>query len=119
MPTEALWRGDQLIVSIDGPGADPNVIDVTVERNVVEITAHRQPIREQEGDEAIVGGRPLGEFRRQLFLGENLDSDNVSGASDHRSKSTSIGLRRLPSASPFVRCRRLLLINHGQVVARQ
>lgn len=81
LPMEALRRGDQFVVSIDVPGTDPNDIDVTVERNVVEITAHRQPIR-QEGDEVIVDERPQGEFRRQLFLGENLDSDNLSAACD-------------------------------------
>ena len=81
LPMEALRRGDQFIVSIDVPGTDPNDIDVTLERNVVEITAHRQPIR-QEGDEVIVDERPQGEFRRQLFLGENLDSDNLSAACD-------------------------------------
>ena len=81
LPMEALRRGDQFIVSIDVPGTDPNDIDVTLERNVVEITAHRQPIR-QEGDEVIVDERPQGEFRRQLFLGENLDPDNLSAACD-------------------------------------
>lgn len=81
LPMEALRRGDQFVVSIDVPGTDPNDIDVTVERNVVEITAHRQPIR-QEGDQVIVDERPQGEFRRQLFLGENLDSDNLSAACD-------------------------------------
>jgi HSP20 family protein len=81
LPMEALRRGDQFIVSIDVPGTEPNDIDVTVERNVVEITAHRQAIR-QEGDEVIVDERPQGEFRRQLFLGENLDSDSLSAACD-------------------------------------
>jgi HSP20 family protein len=81
LPMEALRRGDQFIVAIDVPGSDPNDIDVTVERNVVEITAQRRPIR-QEGDEVIVDERPQGEFRRQLFLGENLDPDNLSAAYD-------------------------------------
>jgi HSP20 family protein len=81
LPMEALRRGDQVIVSIDVPGTDPKDIDVTIERNVVEITAQRQPIR-QEGDEVIVDERPQGEFRRQLFLGENLDPDHLSAACD-------------------------------------
>jgi HSP20 family molecular chaperone IbpA len=34
--------------------------------------ARRRPIR-QEGDEVIVDERPQGEFRRQLFLGDNVD----------------------------------------------
>ena len=81
LPMEALRRGDQFIVSIDVPGTAAEDIDLTVERNVVEITTRRQPIR-QEGDEVIVDERPQGEFRRQLFLGENLDSDNLSAACD-------------------------------------
>ena len=79
LPMEALRRGDQFIVSIDVPGTEPNDVDVTIERNVVEITARRRPIR-QEGDDVIVDERPQGEFRRQLFLGENLDPNNLSAA---------------------------------------
>jgi HSP20 family protein len=81
LPMEALRRGDQFIVSIDVPGTEPNDVDVTIERNVVEITARRRPIR-QEGDDVIVDERPQGEFRRQLFLGENLDPNNLSAACD-------------------------------------
>lgn len=81
LPMEALRRGDLFIVSIDVPGTDPNDIDVTVERNVVEITAHRQPVQ-QQSDEVIVDERPHGDFRRQLFLGENLDSEKLSAACD-------------------------------------
>ncbi|MGA8329712.1 MAG: Hsp20/alpha crystallin family protein, partial [Mycobacterium sp.] len=81
LPMEALRRGDQFIVAIDVPGTDATDIDVTVERNVVEITARRQPLR-QDGDEVIVDERPQGEFRRQLFLGENLDPNKLSAATD-------------------------------------
>src|ERR1700704_4167272 len=81
LPMEALRRGDQFIVSIDVPGTEPNDIDLTVERNVVEITTCRRPIR-QEGDEVIVDERPQGEFRRQLFLGDNLDPNKLSAVCD-------------------------------------
>jgi HSP20 family protein len=77
MPMEALRRGDQFIVALDVPGVNPNDIDVTVERNVIEINARRQPLR-QEGDEVIVDERPQGEFRRQLFLGDNLDPNKLT-----------------------------------------
>jgi HSP20 family protein len=60
----------------------PDDIDVTVERNVIEITARRRPLR-QEGDQLIVDERPQGEFRRQLFLGDNLDPNKLSAACDH------------------------------------
>jgi HSP20 family protein len=81
LPMEAFRRGDQFIVALDVPGVDPGDIDVTVERNVVEISARRQPLR-QEGDEQIVDERPQGEFRRQLFLGDNLDPNNLNAHCD-------------------------------------
>lgn len=79
LPMEALRRGDQLLVAIDVPGIDPNDVDVTVERNVVEIGARRQPLR-QEGDDVIIDERPHGEFRRQLFLGDNLDPSKMTAS---------------------------------------
>jgi HSP20 family protein len=81
LPMEALRRGDQFVVALDVPGMEGGDIDVTAERNVVEITARRRPIR-QEGDEVIVDERPQGEFRRQLFLGDNLDPNKMTAVCD-------------------------------------
>ena len=77
MPMEALRRGDEFFVFLDVPGVRQDDVDVTVERNVVSIRARRVPQR-QEGDEVIVDERPYGEFTRQLFLGDNLDSGGLS-----------------------------------------
>jgi HSP20 family protein len=77
MPMEALRRGDEFIVHLDVPGVVPDDIDVSVERNVVSISARRAPAR-QEGDEVIIDERIYGEFTRQLFLGDNLDPDGMS-----------------------------------------
>ncbi len=77
MPMEAFRRGETFVVALDVPGVASGDIDVTVERNVVSINARRQPIR-QDGDEVIVDERPHGEFSRQLFLGDNLDSAKVA-----------------------------------------
>jgi HSP20 family protein len=81
LPMEALRRGDQFVVALDVPGMQGSDIDVTAERNVIEISARRRPIR-QEGDEVIVDERPLGEFRRQLFLGDNLDPNKMTAVCD-------------------------------------
>ncbi|GAA3062863.1 Hsp20/alpha crystallin family protein [Pseudonocardia yunnanensis] len=78
MPMAALRRGAEFLVFLDVPGVDPEDIDVTVERNVVSVRARRAPAH-QEGDEVIIDERPHGEFTRQLFLGDNLDSDRMSG----------------------------------------
>jgi HSP20 family protein len=37
MSTEAFRRGDEFFVLLDVPGADPNDVNVTVERNVVKM----------------------------------------------------------------------------------
>jgi HSP20 family protein len=75
-PMDAYRRGDQFIVQFDLPGVDPSSIDLTVEKNVLNVTATRQRTF-AEGDEVLVTERPQGEFRRQLFLGEQLDTDNI------------------------------------------
>jgi HSP20 family protein len=81
MPMEAFRRGDQFVVALDLPGVDPGDVDLTVERNVVTVRARRTPLR-QEGDELLVDERPQGEFSRQFFLGDNLDSARLSAEFD-------------------------------------
>ena len=75
-PMDAYRHGDHFIVQFDLPGVDPSSIDLTVEKNVLSVTATRSRSF-GEGDEVLVAERPQGEFRRQLFLGEQLDTDNI------------------------------------------
>jgi HSP20 family protein len=72
LPMEAFRRGDEFMVAIDVPGAKPEDVEVSVERNVVNVRATRTALH-KDGDEVIVDERPQGEFTRQLFLGDNLD----------------------------------------------
>jgi HSP20 family protein len=81
MPMEAFRRGDRFVVALDLPGVDPGEVDVTVERNVVTVRARRIPLR-REDDELLVDERPQGEFSRQFFLGDNLDSTRLSAEFD-------------------------------------
>src|ERR1700744_2331442 len=80
MPTEAYRRGDEFFVPIDVPGVEPGDVDVTVERNVVNVQATFASPR-QDGDEAIIDERPHGRATRQFFLGENLDSATLRAQS--------------------------------------
>ena len=77
MPMNAVRRGDTLHISFDLPGADPESIDLSVERNQLTLTAERRHDR-QEGDEWLVAERPVGRFTRQLMLGDNLDTERIS-----------------------------------------
>ncbi|HEV7906764.1 MAG TPA: Hsp20/alpha crystallin family protein, partial [Pseudonocardiaceae bacterium] len=81
MPMEAFRRGDMVFVHLDLPGVDPNDVDLTVERNVVSVRAVRRSPR-QEGDEVLVDERIHGEFARQLFLGDNLDTNKLQANFD-------------------------------------
>lgn len=77
MPMEAFRRGDEFVVALDLPGVSPEDVDVTVERNVVTIRARRSPLH-GDGDDVLIDERPTGEFTRQLFLGDNLDSSKLA-----------------------------------------
>ena len=81
MPMDAYRRGDRFYVHFDLPGVDPASIDLTVEKNVLTVTAERHFSR-QEGDEITVAERPQGRFNRQLFLGESLDPDRIQANYD-------------------------------------
>jgi HSP20 family protein len=79
VPMDAYRRGDRVLVHLDLPGVDPDSIDLTVERNALTISAERrwQPA---DGDEVLASERRQGSFRRQLLLGDSLDTDSVEAA---------------------------------------
>jgi HSP20 family protein len=81
MPMEAWRKKDEFCVYVDLPGVDRDDVELTVERNVVSIRAQRRPAHE-EGDDVIVDERPHGTFTRQLFLGDNLDTNKLSADYD-------------------------------------
>jgi len=82
LPMDAYRHGDEFVVNIDLPGVDPSSVDVTVEQNVLTISAQRswQP---QDGDQVIAAERPQGSFTRQLFLGESLDAERIAARYEH------------------------------------
>jgi HSP20 family protein len=77
MPIDAYRKGDEFVVLFDLPGCDPASINLTVERNVLDVHAERS---RGVGDdvELLIGERPTGTFSRQLLLAETLDSDHVA-----------------------------------------
>ncbi len=82
LPLDAYRSGDEFVVHVDVPGVDPNSIDLTVERNVLVLKAERswQPA---DGAEVVTAERPQGSFTGQLFLGENLDVDQIQASSEN------------------------------------
>jgi len=82
MHVDAERDGDTFYVYFDLPGVDPDSIDVTVERNVLQVKAERQR-RSKDGVETVISERPVGVFSRQLFLGDTLDTDKLQASYDN------------------------------------
>ncbi len=82
MPFDAYRLGDTFFALFDMPGVDPSTIELTVENNVLTVSAQRAGQR-GEGVELIVNERPSGSFTRQLFLGESLGADLIAASCDN------------------------------------
>src|SRR5437762_11558293 len=80
MPIDAYRQGDQFVVQFDLPGVDPSSIQLTVEKNVLTVSAERH--WDSQDQEFIANERPQGTFSRQLFLGDTLDADHVEAGYD-------------------------------------
>ncbi|HZP15642.1 MAG TPA: Hsp20 family protein [Nocardioides sp.] len=80
MPMDAWRDGDTFHIEFDLPGVDVNSIDLDVERNVVTVKAER-PTRASDA-ELIAAERPRGVFSRQLILGDNLDTSQITANYD-------------------------------------
>ncbi len=76
MPMDAYRQGDRFVIHFDLPGVDPSSIDLTVEKDVITVTAERQ-WQPSEDQQIVARERPHGRYTRQLFLGESLDADHV------------------------------------------
>ncbi|CAM5724116.1 hypothetical protein STENM223S_03004 [Streptomyces tendae] len=68
--------GDDFIVHFDIPGIDPETIELDVERNVLRVRAERRSPAPENAD-LVITERPTGEFTRQLFLGDTLDTERI------------------------------------------
>ncbi|MGK8523844.1 Hsp20/alpha crystallin family protein [Nocardia asteroides] len=75
LPMDAWREGDQFVVEIDAPGIDRDSLGLDVERDVVTVRARRPDLGANR--EMLATERPRGEFSRQLFLGDNVDTDQV------------------------------------------
>ncbi|MEV5396630.1 Hsp20/alpha crystallin family protein [Streptomyces cellulosae] len=81
MPMDAYRAGDDYIVHFDIPGIDPESIEIDVDRNVLNVRAERRSPAPEDAD-VVVAERPNGNFSRQLFLGDTLDTERIDAQYD-------------------------------------
>lgn len=77
IPLDASRRDEDFVVEMDLPGVAADSIDITVERNVLTVSAERHSQR-RENWEPLVSERRHGSFSRELYLGQGLDTSQVS-----------------------------------------
>jgi HSP20 family protein len=78
-PMDAYRRGESFFVHLDLPGVQPETVDVTVENQVLTVTAERR-FGQREKDEFIVSERPQGRFSRQLRLGSTIETESIAAS---------------------------------------
>jgi HSP20 family protein len=79
---DAYRHGNEVTIDLDLPGVDPDAIDLTVERDVLTISANREWAR-NEDDEIFAAERRHGTYTRRVLLGDSLDSSNLQASYDH------------------------------------
>ena len=77
IPVDAYRQANEFKVLLDLPGVDPGSIELTVEKDILDVRATVDWVH-AEGDQIQMTERPHGEFRRQLFLGESLDREHIT-----------------------------------------
>lgn len=76
MPVDAYEKDGIYTLRFDLPGVDSDNVDLTVEGNVLTVTAD-SPGDDEEGVTWLLRERPSGSHRREVRLGEHLDAGAV------------------------------------------
>ncbi|MGV0812151.1 Hsp20/alpha crystallin family protein [Mycolicibacterium boenickei] len=77
MPMDLCKIGDHYVLTADLPGVDPGSVDVDVDNGTLTISAHRTA-RSEESVQWLANERFFGKYRRQLSLGDGIDTSAIS-----------------------------------------
>lgn len=77
MPMDLCKIDDHYVLTADLPGVDPGSVDVDVDNGTLTISAHRTA-RSEESAQWLANERFFGKYRRQLSLGEGIDTAAIS-----------------------------------------
>lgn len=77
MPMDLYKVDDHYVLTADLPGVDPGSVDVTVDNGTLTLTAHRSA-RSEDSIQWLTSERFFGTYRRQLALGEGVDTTRIA-----------------------------------------
>ncbi len=78
VPLDVARKGDKIFVYASLPGVDPGDTDVSIEDNVLTITASAQSDVERKEGEYLMRERRAGSFHRALRLPDTVDTDGIA-----------------------------------------
>lgn len=79
MPMDLCKVDDHYLLTADLPGVDPGSVDVDVDNGTLTISAHRTA-RSEDGVQWLASERFFGTYRRQLSLGDGIDSTGITAS---------------------------------------
>lgn len=91
MPMDLYKVDDHYVLTADLPGVDPGSIDVTADNGTLTLTAHRSA-RSEDSVQWLTSERFFGTYRRQLSLGEGIDTAGISATYENGVLTVSIPL---------------------------
>ena len=77
MPMDLYKVDDHYVLTADLPGVDPGSVDVSVDNGTLTLTAHLSA-RSADSVQWLTGERFFGTYRRQLSLGEGIDTTRIT-----------------------------------------
>ncbi|MGU3503303.1 Hsp20/alpha crystallin family protein [Mycobacterium sp. C31M] len=91
MPMDLYKVDDHYVLTADLPGVDPGSVDVSVDNGTMTLTAHRSA-RSDDAVQWLTNERFSGTYRRQLSLGDGIDSSRISATYENGVLTVSIPL---------------------------
>lgn len=91
MPMDLYKVDDHYVLTADLPGVDPGSVEVNVDNGTLTLTAHRTA-KPGETVQWLANERFFGTYRRQLSLGEGIDSSKISATYENGVLSVTIPL---------------------------
>jgi HSP20 family protein len=77
MPMDLYKVDDHYVLTADLPGVDPGSVDVNVDHGTLTLTAHRSA-RSEDSVQWLANERFSGTYRRQLSLGEGIETTKIT-----------------------------------------
>lgn len=92
MPMDAFEKAGTYTLRFDLPDVDPDDVDLTIENNVLTVTASRQRIDDEDVN-WLLRERPTGNHSRQIRLADSLDTARLDATYENGVLTVTVPMR--------------------------